>query len=537
MTKKYLIAVAVAIFLFAGFMLYRSHQKKIEGQAYKEKQTRHMIDIAQTSPRAGLGKVGRALKRYYEDHNAYPTRLTDLYPDYIGNKPFLTEVEWHYEPKGLNFYLSKTTHINGKTRVASVDNRLRPETEKEIMVARPTPVFRTKPLKRPKSSPEKQTKEKLSKLALARKEFFEALSQGQIGVASVYSPQDDEVRLISTLIPEVLSSSTSEADVDIESELSRNYLVWKGEGGVLGFGNIQYPDTDRLSIFAIGQWYNLQMPIQKREKPTVGYKQATKKPPELLASTLYKNFLIWKDQTGSVGFGNTAYPTKNLETVYDGDSWQGMPKTADSGFNTTETGRKKKPVSPVLPASKDHLISILGNQYLVWKDKNGTVGFGNVQYPHRDLEVVLQQGDWLVAESMLKTSEGAGTGDPSQATVEEPKKDMASRFAKQFLIWKDNSGRIGFGNTQYPRKDVSAIYGPDRWESEARQLSKKKTKVRESTPTRDTGPGMQIASKFSGGYLVWKGKQGTLGFGNLQYPGHADVSSICVDGDWHPVSN
>ena len=527
MNKKYMIAVAVSIALFAAFMVYRSHRKKVEQQAYREKQTDHMIEIARNSPRAGLGKVGRALKRYYADHGNYPARLTDLYSKYIGNKAFLTEVDWHYEPKGVDFYLSKTTYVKGKKSVAYVDNRLRPETEKEIMVAQPTPVTRVKPLKKPKSVAKKEPQEKLSQLELARKQFFEALSRGRIGVASVYSPQDDEVRLISTLIPEVLSTSSAESDMDIESELSRNYLVWKGEGGTLGFGNSQYPSTNRLSIFAIGQWYHLQMPPQPVQE-TVGDRTVTGKKPELLASALQKNFLIWKDKTGSIGFGNTDYPAQHIETIFRGDAWQGLKK----GFEPTSRQQEEPEITEV---SKDQIFADLGKRYLVWKGKEGVVGFGNVQYPQKNLDGVLQGGDWMAMRSVTDTP-SVGAPASREDPASEPAQDIASRFARRFLVWRDTSGVVGFGNTQYPEKDVSAIRRPGHWESFERSGTVPEGVVEESV--EEVGPvtGTRFASKMSTRCLVWKGKGGTLGFGNLQYPKTGDVSSVCVNGDWRPAS-
>ena len=529
MNKNYLIAVAVSIVLFVGFMFYRSHRNKAENEAYREKQTQHMMKIARSSPRAGLAEMGRVLKRYHADHGSYPAVLADLYPDYIRSKPYLTEVEWYYEPKKDDFYLSKTTEIDNKKYVASVDKNLMPEMEREIMVARPTPVTPAKPLKRPGPVTEKETPEQISDLALARKRFFEALSRGQIGVASVYSPQEDEVRLISTLIPEVLSTSTAEG-VDIESELSRNYLVWKGEGGVLGFGNIQYPSTDRLSIFAIGQWYNLRMPPQAAPENLAGNTPQTVKTPELLASELHQNFLVWKDDTGSVGFGNRDYPIRHLETIFQDDTWQGLPREFEASSQPKEAARNTG------PSSKERIISELGGRYLVWRDKDGTVGFGNVQYPPRGLDKVLQQGNWLQMEPEPVRIR-PGTHRKGETPAQQSEQEVVSQFAGQFLVWRDKAGTVGFGNTQYPEKDVSAVYCTGRWEATKAGPPMGKTGIRETNRTEDAEPGTRFASKLSTGYLVWRGKEGTLGFGNSQYPETEDVSSICVNGYWQPVPN
>ena len=42
----------------------------------------------------------------------------------------------------------------------------------------------------------------------------------------------------------------------------------------------------------------------------------------------------------------------------------------------------------------------------------------------------------------------------------------------------------------------------------------------------------EIASDMSKQVLVWKNKDGTLGFGNVDYPKGDNVSDINVDGVW-----
>ena len=94
-----------------------------------------ITEIAKKSPRAGLSHMGKALKRYYAENKAYPSRLMDLYPKYLDNKSLIEEIDWYYEPRGDDFYLSKTV-IRGKKRiVASIDKTLRPQRQKDVMVA------------------------------------------------------------------------------------------------------------------------------------------------------------------------------------------------------------------------------------------------------------------------------------------------------------------------------------------------------------------------------------------------------------------
>ncbi|MBW2317457.1 MAG: hypothetical protein JRF24_02005 [Deltaproteobacteria bacterium] len=532
MNKKYIIAVAIVIVLWGGFMVYRSHNKETDSQEYRQKRNKRIVEIAKKSPRTGLTDVGKALKTYYKDKGSYPSNLMDLYPTYIRNKPFLTEIDWYYEPKGVDFYLSKTTVINDRRVVAFVDNRLKPQAEKPFMVASPTPVTRAKLLKRPeRAGPEERKLSTKSKLALAREEFFNALRLGQIGVKSVYLPEEHEERIISTLIPEIVSLGESETNSHIEAVLSRRYLVWKETNGILGFGNIQYPDRKNLSIYAVGQWYNVKMPSQKREG-SIGQTVPTgKKGPGMLASTFDKNYLVWKDKGGTVGFGNIQYPEKNLEAVFQESSWirieSPLPSGKGKGEKSLYTKKKNRPES---------IASQFGNEYLVWKNKQGTVGFGNTRYPTKDLDSVFQSGGWITVRRPPRTVEKVGK-KVAKGKKSKSLETLASQFGHQYLVWKDKGGAVGFGNVQYPEKDLVSVYHFDNWVRMKRPRGTPAPAEQKADETGKQKGARGTTSKLSANCLIWKGKHGTLGFGNLQYPKIKDVSSICVNGTWEPVSN
>ena len=42
-----------------------------------------------------------------------------------------------------------------------------------------------------------------------------------------------------------------------------------------------------------------------------------------------------------------------------------------------------------------------------------------------------------------------------------------------------------------------------------------------------------VATKFSGIYLIWKDKDGNIGFGDTQYPASSGIEYINVDGAWY----
>ncbi|UCG79586.1 MAG: hypothetical protein JSV60_06235, partial [Desulfobacterales bacterium] len=129
MKKKYIVAISIVIGLWVAFMAYRHVTRKQETEQYKAKEYSRVTIIARQSPRAGLGQMARALQKYYEEKQAYPSRLSELYPEYLGNKSFIEEIDWYYEPRGNNFYLSKTVIRDNRRMVASIDKGLMPRVE------------------------------------------------------------------------------------------------------------------------------------------------------------------------------------------------------------------------------------------------------------------------------------------------------------------------------------------------------------------------------------------------------------------------
>ncbi len=399
MEKKYIIAVSVVVVLWCGFMAYRHFKKKEDTSTYTHKMHAQITEAAKKAPRAGLTEMGSGLASYYNEHNEYPSNLMDLYPKHIPNKSLIEEIDWYYEPRGDDFYLSKTLTIGDKRIVASVDNGLRPQAETGVMVAAPKPPPKPKVVKKPEEV-EAQVAElaesretEMEKLELAREEFLKALRERQMYVASVSLPERDEARLIATVQPELLSTTEGQIAAGIESELSRKYLIWKDKNGVLGFSNVQYPSADTLAIHAIGRWYDVRMPERKPEEQLDSEIMAEKrtKSPEMIASEFSSRYLVWKDKHGTLGFGDGQYPETELASVFHADAWVSVkrPQPArDTGLEPDQ-GLQEKVKSPEIIASG------FSSRHLVWKDKHGTLGFGNGQYPEmNDISYVHVDGNW-----------------------------------------------------------------------------------------------------------------------------------------------
>ncbi|MBW2196046.1 MAG: hypothetical protein JRF37_10995, partial [Deltaproteobacteria bacterium] len=234
---------------------------------------------------------------------------------------------------------------------------------------------------------------------------------------------------------------------------------------------------------------------------------------------------------GTVGFGNIQYPEKNLEAVFQESSWirieSPLPSGKGKGEKSLYTKKKNRPES---------IASQFGNEYLVWKNKQGTVGFGNTRYPTKDLDSVFQSGGWITVRRPPRTVEKVGK-KVAKGKQSKSLETLASQFGHQYLVWKDKGGAVGFGNVQYPEKDLVSVYHFDNWVKMKRPRGTPEPAEQKADETGKQKGARGTTSKLSANCLIWKGKHGTLGFGNLQYPKIKDVSSICVNGTWEPVSN
>lgn len=525
MDKKYIIAVVIGIAIWAGFMAFRHHKKQRDTSTYFEKMNRQVTDAAKKAPRAGLVEVGTALQGYYNEHKAYPSRLMDLVPDYLANKSLIQEIDWHYQPKGNNFLLTKTLLLGEKRIVASIDKGLSPQADAGVMIASPMRIAKTKAVKGTKTV-EKVELSSETRLALARENLINALQRGAFNVASVSLPDRDEERLIAAVMPKVISESQG---TDLESELSQRYLVWKGNTGVLGFSNVQYPDMERLAVFVYGRWFDVKMPVPAGDG-SVG--PETGKPDlEVIAAKLKDAYLVWKDNRGTLGFGNVQYPERHLSAVFQADAWLAVETGPFFGKAVSDD---KGEIST--KKSLETIATEIGNHYLVWKDNEGTVGFGNVQYPEKGLASVLQSSEWIAVSKPLiapKKNADNGQGMPEKKSSEM----LASEFGRQFLVWKHKNGTLGFGNVQYPDEGVDSVFDVDSWIDAKQTVRSKERDLPQGGKASDQRSPESVATAFSTSYLVWQDKRGTLGFGNVQYPRADTISGVHVNGSWESVAN
>jgi hypothetical protein len=479
MEKKYIIAVVTIVALWAAFMGFRHFNKKDENQAHREDTYRRIIDMAKKSPRSGLHEMADAIGRYYADNKVYPSNLGALYPKYMPSKAFIEQIDWSYGPGEDNFSLSKSTNYNNQTVVASIDRTMRPQIETSgVMVAtrRATP-------KRPAAGEVVEETPEFVEAAISEGMILEVVEQREMTVKEVdvvtaaVSPElrrgdrpkitEEKVNVqteLSRIITLVGEEAVSAKEAEIGYNLER-YMVWKDLNGAIGVSNVEFPDRTDMYVAVKDRWYNV-----KRRQPEglteIAETQAAvvekQKSTEEIAAGFSRNYLVWKSAGEVIGVGDTQYPDKEHLIVASQGGWSifERPKVSEAVAAGGVTAGS--------PAQQDinTIAADISRQYLVWKNKDGSIGIGNTQYPERDRLEVASTGGWaIITEEPLPEKSREASPAPQEAEKQLDAKLLAAGISGQYLMWKDKNGQIGFSNMEYPElRDIAYVHTGGSWQ-------------------------------------------------------------------------
>lgn len=94
--------------------------------------------------------------------------------------------------------------------------------------------------------------------------------------------------------------------------------------------------------------------------------------------------------------------------------------------------------------------SDISQKMLVWRDKNGVLGFGNVIYPGTRNLTIYKNGNWINIKKPEPQPVAAPGSEKTPAKETKKPDKIATDFSNKYLVWKDKKGNIGYGNVQYP---------------------------------------------------------------------------------------
>lgn len=259
MENKYIVAISVVLVFVVGFFVYR-HTKKQAGYDKDAKdQASMMVAMAKTSPIGGLTQMATTLKRYEQENGRFPHTLDQLYPEYISHRAFIDEISWEYTAEAHQFLLKKRFSMKGRRVIASVDKSLKPRIQTGTMVASVEGVTEEVASGEPKTGGGTQTAAtgKAAPSIGAKEKRFQALLKQPMPAQPVGLPKE-EPKYLSEPVPDAFSILGREECTGFPLEVSEEHLVWKDISGVMGFGNVEYPGTERMAILADGQWVSVE---------------------------------------------------------------------------------------------------------------------------------------------------------------------------------------------------------------------------------------------------------------------------------------
>ena len=303
--KVIVIAFVIALLIWVGYTVSRHLGQSQERAERHQTEYSKRIEIAKKSPNAGLVQVGMRLNKYKAEKGVFPERLMDLYPEYLPSEAFIREVPWDYERTGENnFSLQKTITVGGGKRTTFIDKGLRIESVSSTAVA-----------------------------AVEEEDYFDLATEEELGVmvaSPVSTSESEEVStsdaedtdeteseettkgdsfgpMIATA-PEIVSVIKEEIAPGIDPRIGSAYLVWKDEKGRLGFGNVDYPSSYRLSVYSNGMYQNIKRSERSEQGSDFTRRMNQEKSKDEIASDISKQTLVWKNKDGTLGFGNVDYP-------------------------------------------------------------------------------------------------------------------------------------------------------------------------------------------------------------------------------------
>jgi hypothetical protein len=256
--KKYIIVFIVAVAAAGGFFIFNHQKNEKDLQTHESNQYKRLIEAANKSSFAGLSHMGRALNKYREEKGTYPKKLSALYPDYIPSKAFINNIQWQYERQGKDFYLRKTIDVGkNKMMTAAIRSDLKPI--QDTMVAftkkqeRPPVATKPKPIIEIAAAGIAIVSEKKPKLIEKIEVPVSAASNHKTDI--LHETPIKSIKQINE--PKSFSIAELNEKEQFINRVKGGFLVWKNDDGTLGFGNVEYPISEKMTIYDEGKWFQI----------------------------------------------------------------------------------------------------------------------------------------------------------------------------------------------------------------------------------------------------------------------------------------
>lgn len=334
MDKKYLIVFVVAIVAAVGFFIYKDKNNEKELITHESREYNRIIEVAHKSSMAGLSHMGRALNKYKDEKGVYPDKLSALYPEYIPVEAFIDGIQWYYEPGDNDFYLRKTCkNDNNQVLTASIGSDLRLQNGSRMAsTSKPEPTYAPAATKPATKKPG----------------------------ASI-----------------TLASETSPRTI-METDATAPYSSRRQTTGMKPGIAPKAHSPQKRSLYELKLVSTAQLSKEER-----------------YVERVRGNLLVWKQEDGTIAFGNVQYPYSEEMIIYDQGEWiQIHHRSPDPEIKAESTQARVEKKAIV-----DRLAASYSDRFLVWKDPEGMAHLSNVQYPNRQNIQIHVAGSWQSARN------------------------------------------------------------------------------------------------------------------------------------------
>jgi hypothetical protein len=145
------------------------------------------------------------------------------------------------------------------------------------------------------------------------------------------------------------------------------------------------------------------------------------------------------------------------------DTKSGISKKTHSPQKSSLYGLKL--VSTAQLSKEERYVERVRGNLLVWKQEDGSIAFGNVQYPNSEKMIIYDQGEWVQIRHRSPDPETRAETSPIRVEKKATVDRLAAAYSDRFLVWKDPAGTAYLGNVQYPNRQNIQIHVDGNWQS------------------------------------------------------------------------
>lgn len=259
--KKIIIFLIVAAVLGGGWFLFQNDKQEKTLAAHNTKKFEQIKKAAKTSNSAGLLVMGLALNKFKNIKGYYPKNLTALYPEFIPDKAFIYSLSWEYKSEGKKYTIQRRLKNQNSFASMGPDLKLKIGTsdvvKQQVAAVSSSKQKSKKPVKAPALKSE-SVLAKYAKYTSYHPSPGKKNSTKAVKALQVAKPDTKKRASLPESSVNFVKKELKRKEKYLLSLNAENLYIWKGNDGIIGFSDIQYPDQKNLTIYQQNSWFEYQ---------------------------------------------------------------------------------------------------------------------------------------------------------------------------------------------------------------------------------------------------------------------------------------